>query len=480
MGTDTRDDDRLMDAVANDRDCSAFTELYKRHERAAWNLARYLLKNDADAEDTLQESFSSVWKSASSFKPGNARGWILRIVSRNCFRKLNKTRRQQELATMGTNETALTGNSPVQDAERSELSGMLRRLLERLSTPERQIVALYYGAGLSQEDIAETLAMPQRTVSHRVKEILSRLRSELGKAGFAGAVATVTPDTIGEAVCSGHPVPQGLEQSVLKASISTGATAVSRRGAASVSAGSTGSLAWITAAVLAVAAGAGLWWSVGSSKTNSVLVPTQLNGSARAEVEEKLHRKWSFKKGAPTDLTVSQGDWRWQKGSGNRSGAMLVAKEAWVRLPMQMPRKPVTVTARVRPAENKGWVEFGTYWTQGREVSERAAYFRKQKIRPEHQSFTLRFYMWDRNHVTLMDDKLFTIAQYKEAYASETLHLSFANLAVESIEIRELAFEEIPEEVRGFESKLSELFHGPLTKRGFTFEAPEGTSRAPE
>ena len=61
------------------------------------------------------------------------------------------------------------GTAPEEDAERGELLGALRSMVARLSQGDRELVALYFAGGLSQEEIARELDMPQRTVSFRIR-----------------------------------------------------------------------------------------------------------------------------------------------------------------------------------------------------------------------------------------------------------------------------------------------------------------------
>ncbi len=82
--------------------------------------------------------------------------------------------------------------------------------------------ALYYGAALSQEEIGKSLAMPQRTVSLRIKQLLETLRANFSKAGITTASLALTPEGLKEAVCAGLEMPPGFHEKVVGQILSAG------------------------------------------------------------------------------------------------------------------------------------------------------------------------------------------------------------------------------------------------------------------
>src|SRR5438045_2225794 len=87
------DDSALLHAIAQQRDRAAFSELYQRYEQPAHSLALHLTGNAPLAEDSLQNAMLRVWTSAGTYRVGNARAWILRIVARESLRTMRGRQR---------------------------------------------------------------------------------------------------------------------------------------------------------------------------------------------------------------------------------------------------------------------------------------------------------------------------------------------------------------------------------------------------
>lgn len=157
-------DDALMARIAGDRDREAFAELFARHERAAFNLALHLTGRHALAEEAVQDAFLRVWTSASAFQPGNARAWLLRIVATQSLKKLRGKGRREEVITgeLGAmpNRAGARNAAPADSLEHEETLGVLRESLAALPDRSRQVIALYYGAGFTQNEIADRSPCP--------------------------------------------------------------------------------------------------------------------------------------------------------------------------------------------------------------------------------------------------------------------------------------------------------------------------------
>jgi len=102
-----------------------------------------------------------------------------------------------------------------QAGQREALLQALRTSVNRLPRLERQLVALHYGAGLSQVDMATKLSIPRRAVAFKIEEALRRLRQRLSQAGFSSAGSSLIARTLHEAICSGHECPPGLFEKVM-------------------------------------------------------------------------------------------------------------------------------------------------------------------------------------------------------------------------------------------------------------------------
>jgi len=164
----------------NERDqAHNFDEEMLPHLDAAYNLARWLMRNQEDAEDVVQESFMRAFRFFDNYRGGNARAWLLRIVRNTSYTWLEQNRRMQgtefddELCGPDTNTL-----DPEETLLRSDRSKLLRKALEKLATDHREVLILREIEGMSYKEISEVTGMPVGTVMSR----LSRARDGLRRA----------------------------------------------------------------------------------------------------------------------------------------------------------------------------------------------------------------------------------------------------------------------------------------------------------
>lgn len=205
----TTDKDLLL-RIAGQRDKAAFEELVARFHQDAFNLAVHITGNQALAEESVQEALLRVWLSARTFRAdGNARGWILRIVSRECLRKRQDRRKETQAMTREEDRRRALPVREAQAGEGQELLAGLRECLGRLPEQHRQLIALYFGGGLTQREISTEMNVPERTVSYRIDEALHWLRDHLKEAGLAAAMPMLNAEGLSHALCTGG-APAGL------------------------------------------------------------------------------------------------------------------------------------------------------------------------------------------------------------------------------------------------------------------------------
>src|SRR6188508_750405 len=169
-------DGELIEHIAGG-DRSAFEELYRRYARPVLGLALRRIGDRGRAEDAVQDAFTSVWRSARSYRPERGAGapWLY-TVARNAI--VDTLRRTPEPAAP-VPETVSPGAGPPERAEESWLAWRVHRALEDLPEHERPVIELAYYGGLSQSEIAEFLAVPLGTVKTRTRAALARLADVL-------------------------------------------------------------------------------------------------------------------------------------------------------------------------------------------------------------------------------------------------------------------------------------------------------------
>ncbi|HWW02553.1 MAG TPA: sigma-70 family RNA polymerase sigma factor [Candidatus Acidoferrum sp.] len=156
-----------------------FEQSIMPHMNAAYNLARWLAGNDADAQDVVQEAYLRAFKFLGGFRGGDSRSWLLRIV-RNAFYDWLKRNRREETGTpfdeelhstvdeTGTPDTLLLAKA---DQE------LMRKAIEDLPFDFREILVLRELEGLSYKEIADIAEVPLGTVMSRLARAREHLRT---------------------------------------------------------------------------------------------------------------------------------------------------------------------------------------------------------------------------------------------------------------------------------------------------------------
>ena len=158
------------------------------HIDAAYNLAFWLLRNEADAEDVVQDAYLRAFKAYGQFNGGDIRPWLLTIVRNVAYRWLSV--RKRNATNVVSIEDALAGRGggegPTFEPASSEPSAedvlisnsecaLIRRALAELAPAFREVIVLREFEGLSYQNIADVTGVPAGTVMSR----LSRARAQL-------------------------------------------------------------------------------------------------------------------------------------------------------------------------------------------------------------------------------------------------------------------------------------------------------------
>ncbi len=178
-------DGALLARVAGG-DGAMFDALYACYAPVAAGVARGILGEAGLAEDAVQEAFLAVWRQASRYDParGSVQAWVLTIV-RHCAIDAHRRRH----AERWVNNAALTETSDGSDTHalacQQAAAEAVREAVGRLPAAQRAVLALAYGGGYSQAEIARAQGIPLGTVKGRVRLGLRALRTQL--AGPEGA-----------------------------------------------------------------------------------------------------------------------------------------------------------------------------------------------------------------------------------------------------------------------------------------------------
>jgi RNA polymerase sigma-70 factor (ECF subfamily) len=153
------------------------------HLPAAYRLARWLLHNDHDAEDVVQDAYLRAFKSFGRFHGDDGRSWLLAVVRNACYTWLGRRRGRE--ATASFDDRLHDGGSDAMNPERLFLQKangeLLRSALEELPVEFREVVVLRELEGYSYKEIAAVADMPLGTVMSRLARARERLRHILAR-----------------------------------------------------------------------------------------------------------------------------------------------------------------------------------------------------------------------------------------------------------------------------------------------------------
>ena len=173
-------DEALVALVARGHE-TALAELYDRLGRIAYGLAFRIIRDEALAEDAVQEGFLGLWRGAASFVPERAKAstWILTLVHRRAVDLVRREQRRRADPLEPETAEAIVGGSVEDSAmlnlERERVQGALARLPDN----QRETIELAYYGGFTQSELAARLGQPLGTIKSRMFSGLARLRELL-------------------------------------------------------------------------------------------------------------------------------------------------------------------------------------------------------------------------------------------------------------------------------------------------------------
>jgi RNA polymerase sigma factor (sigma-70 family) len=173
-----RSDEEVLEAIATGDD-SALGELYDRFGRVAYRLAYRILRDQALAEDAVQEAFLTVWRSAQGYRRERAKAgtWVLTLVHR---RAVDLVRREDRRRAETLDEAREPASASVdEEAGLRDRRAAVQAALTQLPDDQRQALELAYYGGLTQSELADRLGVPLGTIKSRMFAGLGRLRELL-------------------------------------------------------------------------------------------------------------------------------------------------------------------------------------------------------------------------------------------------------------------------------------------------------------
>ena len=168
-----------------------FEALVLPHLDAAYNLARWLLRDVAAAEDAVQEASLRAFRYIDSLRGDDARAWLLGIVRNTCFTVLERRRNGPEVVEFDETEfeaalgaTERSSSDPAALLEQRKLRTLLDAAIRALSPALREVLVLREFEDLDYAQIAQIAAVPVGTVMSRLSRAREKLRSVLSQSNL--------------------------------------------------------------------------------------------------------------------------------------------------------------------------------------------------------------------------------------------------------------------------------------------------------
>ena len=168
-----------------------FERVVLPHVNAAFNLARWLTRNDHDAQDVLQESCARAYQYLDGFRGGNAKSWLLTIVRHTCYSWMEQNRPAAFTTVFDEQIHSSSGDGPDSNAsalgpedvlQQKQEQCQVQRWLEELPVEFREVMVLRELEGLSYREIGEIAAIPIGTVMSRLSRGRDLLQRKLNGA----------------------------------------------------------------------------------------------------------------------------------------------------------------------------------------------------------------------------------------------------------------------------------------------------------
>ena len=183
-------DARLVTSIARYSEV-ALAEVYRRHGRAVYGLARRVLQDAAEAEDVTQEVFLRLWRDPDRFDPdrGSLRSFLLAQAHGRAVDAVRSTSSRRAREAREAAQTARADYDMQHEVWDLALADQVANAMGELSDDERRAIELAYFDGHTYREVARVLDQPEGTVKSRIRSGMRRLRDALVDAGVRGVDA---------------------------------------------------------------------------------------------------------------------------------------------------------------------------------------------------------------------------------------------------------------------------------------------------
>jgi RNA polymerase sigma-70 factor (ECF subfamily) len=173
----------------------SFEQVVLPHMKAGYNLARWLLRNDHDAEDVMQEAIVRAFRFYDGFSGNNPRAWLLTVVRNSAYTFLQQNRAREldaefdEVVHSEPESSGRTPETPEVLVLRSAQQRFLNDAVEALPVEFREVFVLREMEGLSYKEIADVARIPIGTVMSRLSRARRQLQAAVARREQAGSTS---------------------------------------------------------------------------------------------------------------------------------------------------------------------------------------------------------------------------------------------------------------------------------------------------
>jgi RNA polymerase sigma-70 factor (family 1) len=157
------------------KDTHAFSELYDNYSAALYGVITKMVHNEEKANDILQDVFIKIWKNIDrlDLNKGSLYTWMLNIARNTTIDFLRSKNERVKIQSTEDNVALIDRNN---NNSLNTDTLLIKELVEKLPTEQKEIINLAYYGGRTQEEIAEELNIPLGTVKTRARTALRELR----------------------------------------------------------------------------------------------------------------------------------------------------------------------------------------------------------------------------------------------------------------------------------------------------------------
>ena len=177
-----RETDFVDRLVAGDE--RAFQQLFETHCRQVHRVARRFLRDDAEAEEVVQEVFINAFRAMGTFRrEASMRTWLYRITVNSALKRLRWRKRRREVGDRPIAWEADRRANPERRAADREAMDVLEHALSRLSEAKRTVLLMHEVEGMDTQQIADALGCPRSTVLTRLARARREVVASAGRKG---------------------------------------------------------------------------------------------------------------------------------------------------------------------------------------------------------------------------------------------------------------------------------------------------------